>query len=277
MSMRVVLLGAAIVVGSAMQAGAADLYGGGLKDQGPVAVAPVKSNWYLRADGSWAAYSVGDFNLYDHGVVNAPTTFSSTDGDVDNGWGVGGGIGRYFGYNVRGDLTLEYRTSTDVTGTATACCDLGTKSSVDGVVGLANLYYDFNRGARIVPYIGAGIGFAHLKSGGGTLGCVTGCGANFGDATYGGESRTNFAVAGMAGVSVKLRGGEPAYVEGGMKDTPVVIEGGRALYLDVGYRFLHLGDIDGGKALQTNGNAIDVGWDSLNAHEVRVGLRYDLN
>lgn len=278
-SIRVALaLGATILAGSTLSASAADLYGGGLKDGSYVQDVPSgPSGWYLRADGAWASYSVDDIGLLDMGLINAPSTFINNRGSIDSGWSVGGGVGRYLGMGFRGDLTLEYRTSTQVSGSADACCALGTSTDVDGAVGLANLYYDFNRGARIVPYLGAGIGFAHLETKGGTLACTTACGANFGPATYGGESTTNFAVAAMAGFSWRIAGSEPVYYGGGMKDGPVMAASGRALYLDVGYRYLYLGDVEGGTAVQANTNEIKLGWDSLQAHEVRAGLRYDLN
>lgn len=271
---RTICLSAAVLLGSSLTAAAADLYGGGMKDEA-VAMAAPSPSVYFRVDGAWAFYDIGDVSIVDQGIVNPPTTFSANTSDIDNGWSVGGGVGMYFGSGFRGDLTLEYRTSTDVSGTADAiCCTVGSTTDVDGVVGLANIYYDFNRGGRFVPYIGAGIGFAHLETGGGTLGCVVGCGVNFGDATYNGSSTTNFAVAGMAGVSVKLRGGEPVYA-GGIKDGPVMVDSGRGLYLDLGYRFLHLGDVEVANAVQTNGNVLEVGLDNLNAHEFRFGLRYD--
>lgn len=274
-SLRAFLLTCAAIAAGTASASAADLYGGGMKDgYAPQPMAELRPSIYVRVDGAWAFYNVDDISIADQGLVNAPTTFSGNTSDIDNGWSVGGGVGTYFSRGFRGDLTLEYRTGTNVSGTAIACCTVGTSTDVDGIVGLANLYYDFNRGGRFVPYIGAGIGFAHLKTGGGTLGCVSGCGASSGNATYGGDSTTNFAVAGMAGVSVKLRGGEQVYA-GGIKDAPVMVESGRGLYLDLGYRFLYLGDVEAGSAVQTNGNALQVGFDDLNAHEFRFGLRYD--
>lgn len=274
-SMRASLIAVALLFGAPLNAAAADLYGG-MKDAPVYAQPTSRGGWYARIDGAWAAYNIGDVSIVDLGLVNAPSDFYNNGGDVDNGWSIGGGVGRYFGGGFRGDLTLEHRTSTKATGTAESCCDLGTETDVDGLVGLANVYYDFNRGGRITPYIGAGLGFARLETDGGTLGCVTGCGVNFGDAEYEGSSNTNLAVAAMAGLSVKLRGGEQTYM-GGIKDAPVMVDSGRGLYLDVGYRFLHLGDVEAGHAVQSNGNELEVGWDDLNAHEVRFGLRYDLN
>lgn len=280
----VVSLAIAVAAGASAPAFAADLYGGdggSIKDEPYVYQTPGPSGWYLRADGAWAAYDIDDLAVEDMGLINPPSAIASASSDIDSGWSFGGGVGRYFGLGFRGDLTLEYRTSVDVSGTADAsCCTIGTKTDVDGIVGLANLYYDFNRGGRFVPYLGAGIGFAHLKSGGGTLGCVVGCGASFGDAVYSSESTTNFAVAAMAGLSFKIFSSGPSYgggMKGSIKDAPVMVSSGRDLYLDVGYRFLYLGDLETASAVQTNGNVLEVGADNLMAHEVRVGLRYDLN
>lgn len=281
------MIGAAFVLGNASGASAADLgnYGGGSIKDAPYQVAAPSAAWYFRIDGGYAAYDVDNVSITDQNTIGAPaaTVFSNFGGDVDDGWSIGGGIGKRFG-NWRIDATLEYRGETDLSGSASAsCCDLlETETKFDGIVGLANIYYDFNRGGRIVPYIGAGIGFAHLKTDGGALSCSIAagggpCGVGFGDADYGSSSTTNFAVAGMAGLSIKLRGGEPAYVTS-IKDAPVEVSSGRALYLDAGYRFLYLGDFETQNAVQPfSGNRIDLEWNDLTAHEVRVGLRYELN
>lgn len=280
-------IAATLVIALTGTAGAADLYGGGMKDEPYVHQSAGPSGWYVTGYGAWAFYNIDDVSMTDlnngTGPVRPTTVFTSTGSEADDGWAFGGGVGKYFGRGFRGDLTLEYRGSTDVSGTVSASCcsEIATETEVDGIVGLANLYYYFNRGGRFVPYIGGGIGFAHLETSGGTISCVTPiapstCGTGFGDATYGGSSTTNFAVAGMAGVSMKLRGGDTQYT-GGMKDEPVAVSSGRAMYLDVGYRFMYLGDIDGITAVQADSNQIEVGWDSLMAHEIRAGLRFDLN
>lgn len=286
------LLGAAFVLGNASGASAADLgnYGGGSIKDGPYVESYTPSAaWYFRVDGAYSAYDIDDVSLFDHNIgtppAGAPTAFSNFGGGVDDGWSIGGGIGKRFG-NWRIDATLEHRGSTDLTGSASAsCCDLlETETSFDGIVGLANLYYDFNRGGRIIPYIGAGIGFAHLKTDGGALSCsvpaapATHCHiptTAFGDSEYGSSSTTNFAVAAMAGLSFKLFGGEGGQYSASIKDAPIVSD--RALYLDAGYRFLYLGDFDTNASYQSNGNQIDLEWNDLTAHEVRVGLRYELN
>lgn len=280
-SMRsvIAMAGAFMALGTAPGAQAADLYGG-MKDEPYVHQAPAgPSGWYITGYGAWASYDVDDVSVTDLALTGLPVTaFTDATSDIDSGWAFGGGVGRYFGRGFRGDLTLEYRTSTDVSGSvgASCCTEISTQTELDGVVGLANLYYDFNRGGRFVPYIGGGIGFAHLETDGGTVSCTVGCAGLFGDADYGGSSTTNFAAAAMAGLTWQIRSGGTQYM-GGIKDEPVAVSTGRALYLDVGYRFLYLGDVEAGNAVQTSGNELEVGWDSLMSHEVRVGLRYDLN
>ena len=92
-------------------------------------------------------------------------------------------------------------------------------------------------GGRFSPYLGVGLGFTHNTTSSGTVtdpcGCLTG--------TIAGDSNTHVAGAAMAGFSMKLRGGEQA-VQGSFKDGPMTVDTGRGLYLDVGYRFLYLGE-----------------------------------
>jgi opacity protein-like surface antigen len=80
----------------------------------------------------------------------------------------------------------------------------------------------------------------------------------------------------MAGVSWRIRGGETTYV-GGLKDEPVAVSNGHALYLDVGYRFLYLGDVKTGDITWNPGEVVDPEIKNITAHQIRVGLRYDLN
>ena len=77
----------------------------------------------------------------------------------------------------------------------------------------------------------------------------------------------------MAGFSFRIdRGG---HVPVSIKDGPVYAEPGR-LHLDVGYRFLYLGDAHTGSvvgsAVPTPGPRLD----DVTAQEIRVGLRWDI-
>lgn len=273
-SRKVLILSAALVLGSALGASAADLYGGGLKDAPVMAPMPAPSaGWYARVDGG--------YNWLREPDVEIDQGFTVSNVNIDNSWSIGGGIGHYFGRGFRGDLTIDHLFDADVSADIYKCnCYFGTaQTKLDSTVFLANLYYDFNRGGRFVPYVGAGIGFAHNRVDGGTVTKDCGC-----VATFDGGTDNKFAWAAMAGFAWKVRGGEPTYV-GGLKDSQVVaVNDDRALWLDVGYRYLSLGDVKSGDLVfnQVPNNPappppVDPKFDNLGAHELRVGLRYDFN
>jgi opacity protein-like surface antigen len=268
---KVLLLGAALVFGGALSASAADLTRG-LKDAPTLAPMPAPSaGWYLRVDGG--------YNWYQNPSIGLDQGFTAHDTKLDGAWSVGGGIGRYFGGGFRGDITVDHLFDADTNTSIYECnCHIGdTKFNLSSTVVLANLYYDFNRGGRFVPYIGAGIGFAHNEASSGTI--QDDCGCTVGH--FGSGSSNSFAAAAMAGVSWKLRGGEPRYI-GGLKDEPVEVSSGHALYLDFGYRFLYLGDVKTGDIAWAPNDAspaetVDPKVKDIMTHEIRVGLRYDLN
>jgi opacity protein-like surface antigen len=255
---RTTLLGAAIAAGSIGAASAADLYGrgGSIKDgYMPVAAQGGPSSWYFRADVGHARYD-------DPSIVQG-SRFDLAGSNVDNQWSAGLGIGRYFGNNVRGDITWDYRFESDVKGsvpvgaTFTGERTFGLRSNVV----LANIYYDFDLRSRFTPYIGLGIGFAYNETTGGTI--PDGCGAcAFSDVTIAGGSKWSAAGALMTGFSLAMRD---------------------RLHLDAGYRYLYLGDVKTGTisgtlvgppaATATDG---ELHARDLFAHEFRVGLRYDL-
>ena len=247
---RSIIAGAVMLVASA--AGASADYYGGMKDAPVPMMQP--ASWYVRGDYSYAWQDAGSLNA-------AILPFDSFS--VGDGWAVGGGIGHYFGRGVRGDVTYEYRGSTDVHGGGALVTDFDLKSSVI----LANLYYDFRPYERFTPYIGVGLGAAYHSTSGGA---ITACGVC---STYDGGSNWSAAGALMAGFSFRIDRGGHAPVS--IKDQPMAAEPGR-LHLDVGYRFLYLGDVHTGgivgSAVPTPGPRLD----DLTAQEIRVGLRWDI-
>jgi opacity protein-like surface antigen len=249
-SHRSIVAGVALLIASA--AGASADYYGGMKDA-PVATTQPAS-WYLRGDTSYSWMDAGELSA-------AITPFGSAS--LDNTWGVGGGIGYYFGRGVRGDVTYEWRGTTDVHGTGAFATDFDVRTSVI----LANLYYDFRPYERFTPYVGVGVGAAHHSSSGGT---ITGCG---GCGPYDGGDNWSAAGAVMAGFSFRIDRGGHAPVS--IKDGPAYDEPGR-LHLDVGYRFLYLGDARTGgiigAVVPTPGPRLD----DVTAQEIRVGLRWDI-
>lgn len=249
---QVVLMSAVLVSGVAGAQAGGDLRGP-VRDE----YAPVHSNWYLRGDFSYA------WQNSDTITVHSPALTNSSTG---NTWAVGGGIGRYFGRGFRGDVTFEWRDTTDFSALASACCNTSTRFGMRSEVVLANLYYDFRPGERFSPYVGAGIGAARNESFGGAYPNNT-CGCQ----PYEGKTTWNLAWALMAGASLRLDRG--AVYHGGMKDGGSFVEPGRT-YLDLGYRYISLGDVTNGPN-SYNGIAGPRA-DNLDAHEFRIGLRYDL-
>jgi opacity protein-like surface antigen len=266
---KVLALGAALVLGGALDASAADLYGGSLKDALAMAPMPAPSaGWYARIDGG--------YNWYTNPTIDVEGFSATTNTSIDGAWSVGGGIGRYFGRGFRGDITVDHLFDSEVNGDINCNCGGGyvgtAKFDFSSTVVLANLYYDFNRGGRFVPYIGGGVGFAHNETSAGEVDNSCVC-----VATIDKGSSNSFAAAAMAGVAWRIRGGETRYV-GGLKDEPVAVSGGNALYMDFGYRFLYLGDVKTGDLTWNSTNVgVDPEVKNITAHEVRVGLRYDLN
>ncbi len=253
-------LSAALILGSAVGASAADLGQPDL-DTAPTMTMPsgYTWKWYLRADGGYTWYPAPGTTL---------DGFDSHYTKSDGAWTVGGGIGQYYAWGFRGDITVDHmfdaKNESDF--------DIGSsRLDFSSTVVLANLYYEFNRGGRFVPYIGGGLGYAHNETSSGTA--FDGVGTT----SFGGKSTDNFAAAAMAGVSWRLWGGRTMYVSGSSKDSdPVEVSSGHAAYLDFGYRFLYLGDAKTA-SFDADGTSVSEKLKEVTAHQFRVGLRYDLH
>lgn len=270
---RTVAVGATLILGS-ISAQAADLYGGrgGLKDYGytPTMVESSPRNWYLRLDGGYMGF--------DRPIMVEGGIYDLVDTDIKSTWTLGGGVGTYFTSNVRGDLTVHHQFRSDVHAaniTPGATLQGGRDFGLDSTVILANLYYDFTGiSSRVTPYIGVGLGGVYHHTSTGTISDPCGC-----TGTIDSGSSWHVAGAAMAGVSVKLRGGQQAVDSGSIKDAPVYVDTGRNLFLDVGYRYLYLGETATGTVRSTAPTtavvAKDVTVESIHGHEFRVGLRYE--
>ena len=265
-------LGAALVLGSVAGAAAADLnYGGGMKDGGYAAptMAP-EPRLYFRVDGGYA--------YHDDPVMVEDGIYDLTQTSIDDTWTIGGGVGMYFSRNVRADITVDHRFEAEAQGNLAdhlATLDGVRRFGMSSTVALANIYYDFDTRTRFTPYIGVGLGFVRHSLKQGTV--EDPCGGCTG--TIDSNSSMHVAGALMAGFSVNLLGGREQYVgstkDGGMISAP----SGRNLLLDVGYRFLYLGETETG-AVRFTGTPDVVSKDptveSIHAHEFRVGLRYNV-
>jgi opacity protein-like surface antigen len=274
MSIRRTLLGAALLIAGASSANAADLFGGNggsMKDGGAVAYAPEMSSHmpsiYLRGDFGTARYN-------EPYMFEPPNEHLSSTG-IGSSSSFGGGVGYYFSKSVRTDFTLDWFSKADATGTVahpgatfSGRRDFGIKS----MVGLANVYYDFDTRTRFTPYLGVGVGFAHNNTTAGTVTELGTCGCYVpGSMTIDGAKSTSAAGALSAGFSAKLHD---------------------RLHLDAGYRLLYLGSAHTGLIRGTRTAAApvlpgvpapglpatspDPVVEDIVAHQFRVGIRWDI-
>jgi len=239
---------------------AADLYEPPVEEAPPVIRDVQYGGWYIRGD---LGYHKSDFRGADYitygaencgpcgEAVPVPGSKSFDSGSLKGALSVGGGVGYKVNRYFRTDLTADYWAKSKFTGQTSD----GTETSVDtsnfsALLLLANAYVDLGTWNRITPYVGAGIGGAHVKWDD-LHNSFPGV-----DDRHGGGKGWRFAYALMAGASYCLTD---------------------KLDLDVGYRFSH---INGGKMFSyadssAGGPGAGPGFDrGINTHEVRGGLRY---
>src|SRR4051812_34534113 len=222
---------AALVLILAGAANAADMPG--LPPPIPVIpVAPVawlSTGWYLRGDLGYHFGTIGRAEA-------APPFLSPTDSKLSNSFvgSIGAGIKTSW---LRTDFTLDYVSPAKYTGTAPG----NTTARIQSNTALFNGYFDLGTWYRLTPYIGAGAGVGYVR--------VTDYQSNVAPPFAGNvdNNQWQFAWAAMAGV--------------GWSVAP-------NLMVDVGYRYLNVGDVHtGNDAFGT------MTFKNVGGHEVRVGLR----
>jgi opacity protein-like surface antigen len=202
----------------------------------PLLVDEFSSGWYLRGDIGYRLNQVDD-------AVNVKSPPGVRDHDLSKTWMFGAGIGYKYEW-FRTDFTLDYGAKTDFSGDSNVEKNDFT-AKIDSVTGLVNVYGDLGTWAGFTPYIGVGIGFAHLQA------------ANFGVASDGvphdadSTGSWNLAWAYMAGVSYRLMGN---------------------MHIDAGYRHVNMGDVTTGRIA---GHKLI--FKDMSADEIRVGVRYTLD
>lgn len=233
----------------ATNANAADLGGGSIKDTyvpGPSYAPSIAGPCYFRSDVgySWSRSPNSEYVGNVDPTVHGPS--------LDNGYLVEAGLGCGMGSRgVRGEMMLGMREKRGFSGhytdfTPPVPIDPTLTTEVKTYTMMFNGYYDLGKIGGMVPYVGAGIGWAYHK-----MGDVNSDMA--GSVTQYGEDKLSFAWALMAGVGYQLTD--------------------RAI-LDVGYRY-----IDMGSARSSHGD-VNMAWnprleiDDMRAHEVKIGLRY---
>ena len=180
------------------------------------------------------------------------------------------GVGYKFNNYFRADVTGEYRTAAafraveSYDGSSFFGPGAGRNydvyhGSISSAVGLVNGYVDLGTWWCLTPFVGAGVGVAHVNvasiSDQGPPNAL-GTGAGFGYSSS--HSQTNFAFALMAGV--------------GFNVTP-------STKIELGYRYLDLGDARSGAIICQNASSCpnEVQHYKLASHDIRLGVRYLFN
>lgn len=130
--------------------GGAPRYGGSLKDPPAPAYELTPYRYYLAVRGGVTFPDNTDFNT-------ATLGFSS---EYETGYSISGaaGISGLLGVRgLRGEIEIGYN-SADVESR-----NVGTFGRTDVTFGLASVYYDFDTGSFLRPFIGAGVGIADVN------------------------------------------------------------------------------------------------------------------
>ena len=215
--------------------------GTGILAASAVAQAQAPSPFYYRVDTgySWAT----DMKMQDQafqGVICGPGCASPGQLDkAGNAWIAGLGVGYKFSREFRGDVVAGYRSGYSI-GEFDQNNSYFSSSSMSSWSLLANGYFDIPLGSRVTAYVGAGAGMAWNNTDG-LVNVSTGF-------VSPGTDKYNFAWNGMIGVSIPVSSG---------------------VTVDVGYRYIDLGDVQTGATVGYGGAT-----GKLRANELQFGLRF---
>ncbi|WP_181703108.1 outer membrane protein [Chthonobacter albigriseus] len=211
---------------------------------------PAAGAWYLRGDIGYKIYQNPSARLDDPTAGSVtPNIFSNED--LDDTYSVGAGVGYKFNEWFRTDVSIDYEGPANFYGRSPCagggCAPTFTEEEFEISVwsALASIYTDLGTYNGFTPYLGAGIGASMIRTSSAT---------SDGVATYSGDTNWNFAWALMAGTSYAFNDNWS---------------------MDVGYRYLNLGDAKSGLVGTTPDTFVSV--EDIQAHEIRVGMRYTFN
>jgi opacity protein-like surface antigen len=249
------LLTSAVVALSANSARAADVIEAPVySEPAPPAVIEQAGGWYIRGD---IDYHMVDVEGITYSTAGGTDEFIAAD--LDDSWSLGGGIGYNVSKHFRVDLTADYWAKSDFRGATDGGCGVSVTcistdtSAMSAWVLLANAYADLGTYGGFTPYIGAGIGVAHVAWDDlSNTSCDAANPASC-DATvvHGGGKGWRAAGALMAGASYCVTD---------------------KVELDGGYRYTRVGGGEMFGFAVGGGPGYDDGFD---VHEVRGGLRYN--
>jgi opacity protein-like surface antigen len=257
--------------------------------------APIESaEWYVRAD-------LG-YNFASHGSIDVagPITGSDMNDSADKLFG-GVGIGRYISPGWRADFTFDarpnrrvmpkeqsYEWSRSVTvpavGAVPAYTITGYNTAVHGesadtksYAGLFNIYHDFEKSRGFTPYLGIGLGggLTQLKR---NYSEASGC-------THYTDTRDVAPFPANLGCAPGMTGGQTAARDKGTMTwglaaalmAGVTIDVAPGIKLDSSYRFLWEGTSASISGVNVEGKSVNLTVGDRFDHELRTGLRVDLN
>lgn len=172
------------------------------------------------------------------------------DDDVGDSPIIGAGVGYRFNQYLRADVTLAYRGGyeIDVNGRVLNN-NVNWQGDVSALTGLVNVYGDIGKFGILTPYVGAGIGVSRNQIDDIAIHAtgVTG--------HIDGETTNSFAWQLSAGVGIEVA---PKWT------------------VDVGYRYINLGEAKSGNTGNVNNVGItgEASKGDLSAHEIQAGVRY---
>jgi opacity protein-like surface antigen len=257
------VLGSALVLTSASNAIAADIYEPPLKGGYEVPPPPPSDRGiYIKGYVGAANPNVGSIWTSDY----QSNTFDVFHHDIKSSPLFGIGVGWQARHWLRFDGTIEYRGDATFLGQdrypgADGTYNIGTSAFNPGTneytadisswLGLVNAYWDITHWCGFTPYVGAGIGFAAVSVNGLKDVNVPNNGVAFGS----GNTNTNFAWAIHAGLSYDV--------------TPQFV-------VDLAYRYADLGSASSGPVYTYQGNLAHDGLRirDITSNDVMLGVRY---
>jgi opacity protein-like surface antigen len=218
--------------------------------------------WYLRGDiGQTNSKGKLYNNLYNG--LPASSVLTQNGQGFSGGTSYGLGVGYQFNSWFRADITGEYRSKVNFSGTDFVTYNPGGfqqdtyAGGYSSWVGLANAYVDLGTWWCITPFIGAGVGAANITTSG-----ITDNGlANGSPGTYfaEGASKTNLAWAAHAGLAYKVNSN---------------------FTVELAYRYLDMGTAAHGFGRSydgTNAGQSSFQYRNITSQDVRLGLRWNLD
>ncbi|MDB5653631.1 MAG: porin family protein [Tardiphaga sp.] len=215
--------------------------------------------WYLRGDiGQTNSKGKLHSNVYD--TLPANSNLAQLGQGFSGGTSYGLGVGYQFNSWFRADITGEYRSKVNFSGSDFVTFNPGGSLSdtytggYSSWVGLVNAYVDLGTWWCITPFIGAGVGAANITTTGITdNGLANGnAGSYFAD----GASKTNLAWAAHAGLAYKVNNN---------------------FTVELAYRYLDMGTAAHGYGRSydgTNAGPSSFQYRDITSQDVKIGVRW---